>query len=113
MLEADLSERRVARSNADSETERVTLAVPLLGQSVDALAHIERQSHGALGMLGARKRVVENDHDSVAEEPLERTLVAEDEHAQALMVLVQHCHDFFRLRALGKGGKAAQIAEYH
>src|SRR5262245_64737376 len=95
MLEADLAERRVAGRDADTESERVAHARPLLRQLVHALAHVERQADGALGVIVARDRIVEDDHDAVPEESLQRALVSEDELAQVLVVLDQNAPDLF------------------
>ena len=61
----------------------------------------------------ARQRVVEEHHQPVAGEPLERPLEAEDEVAERRVVLAQHRHDLLGLAGLGEGGEAAQVAEHH
>ena len=69
MLEANLAERCIARSDSNSESENVTLPGPLLRQSRRFFPHIERELDGALGMIGTRDRIVEDDHDTVRDEP--------------------------------------------
>ena len=54
MLEANLAERCIARSDSNSESENVTLPGPLLRQSRRFFPHIERELDGALGMIGTR-----------------------------------------------------------
>src|SRR5262249_28339386 len=71
MLETDLAERRVAGRDADAETEHVAHACPLLRQLVYAFAHVERQPDRALGVIVARDRIVEDDHDAVPKESLQ------------------------------------------
>src|SRR5262245_65558690 len=95
MLEADLAERRIAGCDADAESEHVAHARPLLRQLVHAFTHVERQADGALCVIVARDRIVEDDHDAVAEESLQRALVSEDELAQVLVVLDQNAPDLF------------------
>src|SRR5262249_9828780 len=107
MLEADLAERRVAGCDADAESEHVAHARPLLRQLVHPLAHVERQADRALGVVVARNRIVEDNHDAVSEEPLQRALISEDKLAQVLVVLAQNAHDLFGLGRLGEGGEAA------
>ena len=43
---------------------------------------------------------------------IERALERSDDRPQRGVVVAQQCHDLFRLSTLGKGGKAAQIAEH-
>ena len=62
-------------------------------------------------MVGAWQRIVENHDDTVAHEPLESSLVADDLFAETGMILGKNRHDLFGLGGLGEGGKAAQIAE--
>ena len=54
MLEADLAERCIARSNANSESENVSPSGPLLRQLRRLFPHVERELDGALGMIGTR-----------------------------------------------------------
>ena len=60
-------------------------------------------------MIGDRLRVVEEDHQAVACEVLDRPAVGDGELADRAVVLAQHAQHLFRLGLLGKGGEAAQI----
>jgi len=69
MLEPNLADRCVARSDANSESESVTLSGPARRQPLHLFAHIKREPNGTLGVIGTRDRIVEDDHDAVREEP--------------------------------------------
>ena len=56
-------------------------------------------------------RVVEEDHHPVAGEVLERPAVVGDGLAHHAVVLAQQRHQLLRIRPLGKGREAAQVAE--
>src|SRR5215475_11246615 len=43
---------------------------------------------------------------------LKTILMPENQLAQVLMIVAQHCHYLFRLRFFSKGGKPPQIAKY-
>jgi hypothetical protein len=68
MLEADLADRCVARSDPNSESESVTLPDPFPRQFLDLFPHIKREPNGTLSMIGTRDRIVEDDQDAVREE---------------------------------------------
>ena len=55
MLETNLTERRIPRSDADTKSETMTLPRPLLRQLVHLFPHVERQPDGALGMIVDRE----------------------------------------------------------
>ncbi len=63
--------------------------------------------------VGDRHRVVEEDHDAVAGEALERAFVFEDQPAHRRVVFAQHAHHFLGLGGFGEGGEAAQVEEHH
>ena len=79
----------------------------------DDVAHRDRHADGALGGVGHRDRIVEEDHHAVAGEALERALVGEDEPAHLRVVLAEHAHHLLGLGGLGEGGEAAQVDEDH
>ena len=81
-LEADRAERGVALRDPDAEVELVALPAPALGQLGDAVAHRHRHPHGPLRRVGTGQRIVEEHHDPVAGEALERPLVAVHEVAE-------------------------------
>ena len=58
-----------------------------------------------------RHRVVEDHHQPVTGEPLERALEAEDEVAERGVVVAQHPHDLLGLAGLGEGGETPEVAE--
>src|SRR5271166_5238530 len=49
-------------------------ALPFGGQNGHAVAHLKSHQHGVPGGVRARQRVVEDDHDAVAIEALDRAL---------------------------------------
>src|SRR6476646_5673376 len=110
MFKPDLPQCRIAGSNTDSEPEGVALSTPVLRQLLDLVAHIERQAHRTFGMIRARNRVVEDDHDAVSEKTLQRTFVLEYEFSHVLVIFAENCHDLFRFGCFGKGGEIAKVA---
>jgi hypothetical protein len=48
-------------------------------------------------MIGTRDRIVEDDHDAVRKDPLQRAFISEDELPHALVIFSQQRHDLFRL----------------
>ena len=110
-LEADLAKGRVALRDPHAEVQGVVPAGPSLGQFRDAAAHRQRHADRALRCVGAVERVVEDDHEPVAREALERAVEAVDEVAERGVVLAQHGHDVLRLHGLGEAREAAQVAE--
>ena len=87
-------------------------AVPPLGERRDAVAHGHRHLDGALGGVGTRERIVEEGHQPVAREAVERSLEAVDEIAQRRVVLAEHQHQVLGLDGLGERREAAQVAEH-
>ena len=61
---------------------------------------------------GIDHRVVEEHHDAVAGETLERALVLEDQPAHRRVVFAEHAHHFFRVGRFGERGEAAQVEEH-
>ena len=64
------------------------------------------------GRVRRRQRVVEEHHDAVAGVVVERALERGDDRPHRGVVVAEQRHHLFRLGALGKAGKAAQIAEH-
>ena len=102
-LEPDPAERGVALGDADPEAEVVAAAAqpsaspPTRSRMATAIARPARRP------VVARQRVVEEHHQPVAGEALERSLEAEDELAQRRVVLGQDGHDLLGLARLGEG----------
>jgi hypothetical protein len=69
-----------------------------------------RPFDGALGGVKAGYRIIEEHHDPVAGELVERALELPDERPQHAMVFAQEIEHFLRLGGLRKGRVAAQIA---
>ena len=63
------------------------------------------------GGVVARQRVVEEHHQPVAGEMLERALEPVDQVAERGVVLAQDPHDLLRLGRLGECGEPPQVAE--
>src|SRR5262249_19238888 len=60
----------------------------------------------------ARHRIIEEHHDAVARELVERPFELSDERTQSAVVLTQEVEHLLRLGSLGEGGVAAQVAEH-
>src|SRR5205085_11244504 len=101
LREADLAERRIPLRDAAAEAEVATPLAPGGNQRTRGLAHRHRHVDGALGRVGDRQRVVEEHHDAVARELIERALELADKRAQRAMVFAQEIEDFLGLRGFG------------
>ncbi len=78
-LETDPAERREALGDPDSQREIVTFAPPPRGKLAHGVADLQRHSHRTLRGVVVRDRVVEEHHDPVTGEPLERAFVFVDQ----------------------------------
>jgi hypothetical protein len=58
-----------------------------------------------------RNRIVEYDHHAIASVTFERPAVFYDDFADRRMVVAQERHHVFSVRAFGKPGETAQVAE--
>jgi hypothetical protein len=85
-FEADSAERRVASLDADAETELDASLVPSLGELPDPLLGDQRELDGLELVVLERDGVVEEDHDAVAGEVLERAPVGRDHLPKRLVV---------------------------
>ena len=112
-FEADPAESREALGDPLPEGEVVAFAAPPNGQLVHRIADLQRHADGALGGVVVRDRIVEEHHDPVAGEPLERALVLVDQCAHRPVVLREHPHHFLGLTGLGERGEVPQIGEEH
>ena len=65
-----------------------------------------------LGRPVDRDRIVEEHHDAVAREALERALVLEHDATHRRVVRVQHLHHLLGLGAVGERREAAQVDEH-
>ena len=66
----------------------------------------------ARGRVRDRHRIIEENHDPIARELVERSLELADERPQRAVVFAQKVKDLLGFGGLGKGGVAAQIAEH-
>ena len=66
----------------------------------------------ARGRVRDRHRIIEENHDTVAGELIERALILTDQRPQRAVVLVQEVEHLLGLGRLHEGGVAAQIAEH-
>ena len=110
-LEANPPQRGVPLRNANPEAEHVAMPSPAECNVGDAIAHLDCHPDGACRPIRTRDRIIEEDHQPVAGESLQRPLVLEDELAQGGVILAQNAHRVFRLNGLGEGCEAAQVAE--
>ena len=90
----------------------MTLPRPGLGQPADPRAHRQRHPDRAQSPVVAADRVVEEHHQTVAGEPLERALEPEDQVAERLVVLREDAHHLLGLARLGERREAAHVAEH-
>ena len=112
-LEADAAERGESLRDADPEAEVVAAPAPAVGELGDPVAHRHGHRDGPLGGVVDGQRVVEEHHEPVAGEALERALEPVDELAERGVVLREHPHDLFGLARLGERRESAQVAEDH
>src|SRR5262249_3537201 len=74
--------------------------------------HRHRHLDRSLGRVGDWYGVIEEDHNAVTGELVERALELADQRSQRPVVLAQEVEDLLRLGGLSEGGVAAQIAEH-
>jgi hypothetical protein len=75
--------------------------------SADGYSHAD----GPRGRVVTREWIVEEHHQPVAREMLERALELKDQLAQRGVVLVQDTHYLLGLGRLGESGEPTQVAE--
>src|SRR5262249_26261075 len=98
--------------DADAETQFAAMATPSSDQLARLFPHCYCHLDRALRRVGTWHRVIEEHHDPVAGELVERALELADKRPQRAVILTQEFEDFFRLRGLGEGGVAAQVTEH-
>jgi hypothetical protein len=101
----------MADSDPRSEAELVAALLPALGQLPDALAQRNGQTRRFELRLGDRHRVVEEDHDPVAREVLERAPVSGDQLARRGVVLADHVDELLGLGGLRERREPAEVEE--
>jgi hypothetical protein len=82
-----------------------------LGEPCDVVSHCGPHPDRANSRVRTRHGIIEEHHQSVPGEALERSFEAEDELAERLVILAQNAHRLLRLGRLGKRRKAAQVAK--
>ena len=112
-FEADPAERRETLSDPLPESEIVAFTTPPNGQLVHRIADLQRHPDGALCGVVVWDRIVEEHHDPVAGEPLERALISVHQCPHRLVVLREHAHHLLGLAGLGEGGEVPHIGEEH
>src|SRR5262249_62138680 len=93
-------------------SELEAAAPPSCHQLAYCRTHFDRHPYRLLGRVGAGQRIVKIDHQPVTGKMIERPLKASNQRPDCGMKLAQDAPDLLRLAGRGKGGVAAQIAEY-
>src|SRR5271163_610528 len=109
---ADLTQGRITLGDAHTEAQITITAAPGGNQTACGRAHSHRHVDRAVGRVGGWDGIVEEDHDAIARELIERPLVFRDEWPQRAVVFAQEVEHLFGLGGLGEGGVAAQIAKH-
>ena len=99
--------------DTDSHGEVVPSAPPAFGEVSHDVANLQRHPHRPLGGVVALNRVVEEHHDPVAREPLERPFVGVDERPDGAVILAEHPHHLLGFAGLREGGEVPEIGEQH
>src|ERR1022692_2999028 len=109
-FEANATQRRIALGNAEADVEVVALEVPLPTQYFRLLTHFDRHAHCCRSVVRAGHGVVEDGHDRISSELLERRLEAEYQLAHGVIELTERAHHVFGLRCCGEGREASEVA---
>src|SRR5262249_52802695 len=110
--EADLAQRGIALRNTGTKAKFATSLTPVGDQRASRLAHRHRHLDGALRRVGAWHWIVEEHHDPVARELVERALELTDQRSERAVVFAQEVEHLLGLGGLGEGGVAAEVAEH-
>ena len=85
--------------DADADVELgAPAALPARVELMQSVEHLERRLDRVVGVVGIVERRAEQRHHHVADELVERAVVAEDDLDHPREVLVEHADDLFRLR---------------
>src|SRR4029077_17373235 len=87
------------------------LLAPAVDQSKCALAHLDCHQYSVMGALLDRDRIVEEYHETVARELLDRPAMAIYEGPHLPMIFLKNLHDGLRLGPCRKFGPPSQVAE--
>ena len=99
-LEPDAAEGRVAGRDTDPDLQHVAALPPVRGQVREVVAHRDGQRDGAGGVVLLQDRVVEEGHEPVSGEVLQRALVGDDERTHDAVVRAQEAEDLLGLGRL-------------
>src|SRR5262249_41240888 len=109
---SDLAQGRVTLGNANTKAQLATSLTPRNDQRRCSLAHRDGHLDRALGRVGDRYGVVEEHHDPIAGELVERALELADQRPQRAVIFAQEIQHLLGLGGLGEGGVAAKITEH-
>src|SRR6516164_769140 len=98
----DLAQRRIALRDTGAKTQIATSLAPVCDQRTGRLAHRHRHLDRALGWVRDGHRIIEEHHDPVARELVERSFILADQWPQSAVVFAQKFEHFFRLGGLGE-----------
>src|SRR5262249_60995004 len=104
-------QRRVPLRNTGTKTKSAAMPPPSRNQLARRIAHRHRHPDRALGRVGARHWIVEEHHDPVARELVQRALELADKRPQSAVIFAQEFENLLRLGGLGAGAVAAQVTE--
>jgi hypothetical protein len=110
-LEADPAECGVSGLDPNSQTQLNSSPPPLLCQFGDGLPRSKREADGFKFVLLNGDGVVEEDHDAVSSEMLQRAPMLFNQASQIRVVVAKHLEKLLRCRGLGECSEAAQVAE--
>src|SRR5262245_45894109 len=109
LLETDRADGCIATSDADAESERVAAFAPASRQNGQGLAHGKRHLHGSQLVVLHRHWRVEEHHEAVACEMLDRSIMLGNDAAELGVILAQDAHYFLRFGCLRETREAAQV----
>src|SRR5262245_42599439 len=110
-LESDPAERRVAGLDPHAEGELRSTAAPARRQLLEPLAECEREADRLQLVVLDRHRVVEEHHDAVSRELLQRAAMLREQRADGAVVCTQHFDQILGRSRLGEPGEVAQVGE--
>src|SRR6516225_3454039 len=90
---ADLAQCRVTLRDAGTKTKFTAVQAPSRNQCARLFAHRHRHVDRALRRVGAWHRIIEEHHDPVARELVERPFELANERPQRAMVLAKEFED--------------------
>src|SRR5262245_55304995 len=112
LRKSDLAQGRVTLGNASTKAQLATSLAQCGDQRRRGRADRDGHRDRTLGRVGDRYGVVEEHHDAIAGELVERPLELADQRPERAVILAQKIQHLLRLGGLGEGGVAAKIAEH-